>query len=72
MPTAAWSAMSTPKVAMIAPEVSARRIGRSTRNCTMTPRTAPAAIATMRARYHDPVIVWTVSAMKVVNIAWPT
>ncbi|CAB4887794.1 unannotated protein [freshwater metagenome] len=57
---------------MIAPDVSARRIGRSTRNWTMTPRIAPATSATSSAKIHEPVRVWTLSAMKVVNIAWPT
>ena len=69
MPTAACRAIRTPKVAMMAPEVSARRIGRSTRNWTMTPRIAPATMATTRASAQEPVTVCTVNATKVVNIA---
>lgn len=64
--------MSTPNVAMIAPEVSIRLTGRSTRYWTMTPRMAPAMIAPMRATSQEPVMVWMLSAMNVVNIAWPT
>ena len=56
-------------VAMMAPEVSARRIGRNTRNCTITPRIAPATMATTRASAQEPVTVCTVNATKVVNIA---
>ncbi len=72
MPAAACRAMSTPKVAMIAPEVSIRLTGRSTRYWTITPSRAPATIAPTSATNQDPVGVWMDRAMNVVNIAWPT